>query len=293
MSMASRIRHSFVGYYTRRAIHTLYRRKHLDGKPVDYHISPGVDIRLYPEGEVAEFLAFPRLFERTELALVSAHLKPGMRVVDVGANIGLYSILAQKLVGSSGAVWAFEPSAESFGRLNRNLSLNGCAQVHPFQLALSDKVNTTLELRSDKGYGDAYRYLVATQETASGDHKSSGSVSVTTLDSWAASNGVNRIDFLKVDIEGGEFRMFMGAQKLLEASRSVVVLFESESDWCKRAGCSQDDSFKLLERLGLRLFTLGKGKAKKWVSDRQSLLNSGMVWACRDADMLPVLDTME
>jgi FkbM family methyltransferase len=289
MSAASRIRHSFVGYCLRRAIHALYRLKHADGAAVDYHISARVNLQLYPEGEIAEFLAFPRLFERTELALVSAYLKNGMRVVDVGANIGLYSIVAQKLVGSDGVVWAFEPSPESFARLTRNLTLNGCAQVQPFQLAFSDEVDTTLELKADKGYGDAYRYLVTAPTGSRGDRGNTESVPVTTLDNWASNNGVSSVDFLKVDIEGGEFRMFMGAQKLLETSPDVMVLFESEPDWCKRSGCSQEDTFKLLENLGLRLYAPGKGGSKEWLSDRRSLLNSGMVWACRDPRRLPVI----
>ena len=89
MSAASRIRHSFVGRCARQALHVLYRLEHRGDAPVRYRLPGGVSIDLYPEGEIAEFLAFQRLFEQTELALVSAFLKPGMKVVDVGANIPL------------------------------------------------------------------------------------------------------------------------------------------------------------------------------------------------------------
>ena len=63
-----------------------------------------IKIRLYPEGEIAEFLAFPWLFEKTEVALTAAFLQPGMSVIDVGANIGLYSILANMRVRPGGTV---------------------------------------------------------------------------------------------------------------------------------------------------------------------------------------------
>jgi len=163
MSTASRIRHSFIGKAERTAIHLLYRARHPGHDPVTYRLPGGLDLRLYPEGEIAEFLAFPWLFEKTEVALVTAFLKPGMQIIDVGANIGLYSILARKVVGDSRSVWAFEPSGDTVARLERNLALNTCDGVRVFQLGLADAVDTALRLASDAGYGDAYRYLRPTQ----------------------------------------------------------------------------------------------------------------------------------
>ena len=169
MSIATRIRHSFIGRSARMAIHAAYRLQHRDGRPVAYRLPGGVGVQLFPEGEIAEFLSVQQFFEKTELALVSAYLKQGMKVVDVGANIGLYSILAQKMVADGGAVWAFEPSLESFQRLNRNLSLNGCHGVHAARLALSVHANTFLKLTNDPGFGDAYRYLLPTDTASSPD----------------------------------------------------------------------------------------------------------------------------
>jgi len=137
MSTASRLRHSFVGRFIRKGIHTVYHQRNPAGKPVSYRVPGGAEIQLFPEGEVAGFLTVQRFFERTELALVSAYLKPGMTVIDVGANIGLYSILAEKRMDGTGIVWAFEPSSESFHRLGKNLQLNACQRVRPFRVALS------------------------------------------------------------------------------------------------------------------------------------------------------------
>ena len=288
MSLISTIRHSFVGRCVRRAIHVAHRLKHTGDSPIEYHLPGGIDIQLYPEGEIAEFLSFPTLFERTEVALVAAFLKPGMRVVDVGANVGLYSVVAQKRVCPGGEVWAFEPSKESFVRLKKTLTLNECTQVQPFQLALSDQEDTHLKLTSAKGFGDAYRYLAS---NAGGVRESGGheeSVPVTTLDRWASDTGVEGVDFLKVDIEGGEFRMLMGARQILSSNPDMVVFFENESDWCRRAGHSPEDPIQLLENLGFGVYTWNNRK-KTWMSDRQSLLKSTMVWASRKRDALPVI----
>ena len=102
MSAASTIRHSVVGRCVRKLIHIAYHLQNPAGMPVSYRLPGGVELQLFPEGEVAEFLTVQRFFERTELALVSAYLKPGMTVIDVGANIGVYSILAEKRVGATG-----------------------------------------------------------------------------------------------------------------------------------------------------------------------------------------------
>src|SRR6266699_2326376 len=151
MSAASRIRHSFIGRSVRKAIHTGYRLQNPAGKPVNYRLPGGVEIQLYPEGEVAEFLSVQRFFEKSELALVTAYLKPGMTAIDVGANIGVYSILAEKLAGATGDIWAFEPSLESYRRLNNNLKLNGCVRVQPVRVALGAQANTVLSPKSDAG----------------------------------------------------------------------------------------------------------------------------------------------
>ena len=107
MSAGSRIRHSFIGRSVRKVIHIAYSQRNPAGKPVSYRLPGEVELQLFPEGEVAEFLMVQRYFERTELALVSAYLKPGMTVIDVGANIGVYSIFAEKLMNLDPAVgWA-------------------------------------------------------------------------------------------------------------------------------------------------------------------------------------------
>ena len=286
MSAASRIRHSFVGRCARQAIHVLYHLEHRGNAPVRYQLPGGVSIDLYPEGEIAEFLAFQRLFEQTELALVSAFLKPGMKVVDVGANIGLYSILADKRVGPSGKVWGFEPSPESFVRLKKNLLLNDCRRVEPFRIALSDQADTEMHLKRDRGFGDAYRYLVTTSSSGQTSGEELESVPVTTLDRWAHDRAIDRIDFLKVDIEGGEFHMLRGSQEVLRAHPRIVVFFESEQDWCRRAGCRQEDAFALLENLGFGLYGWNN---RTWASDAKTLRNAGMVWAARDRAQLPAI----
>jgi FkbM family methyltransferase len=269
MSKRWNIRHSPIGWVARKAVRLMYRAKHPSGTPVTYKLPGPTEIRLYPEGEIAEFLSFPRLFERHELKLVATFLKPGMRVVDVGANIGLYSILGASRVGDTGRVWAFEPSRESYDRLLRNLELNRCGCVQSIQAALGDAPNRSSTLMSDAGYGE---------------HESRGVsgevVRQTTLDACAAEYGINRIDFIKIDVEGGEYRVLLGAKETLSANQNVRVVFESEADWCERAGCRQQDAFDLLRTAGFHLYAWDRAR-KNWTIDERELLRAGMVWASR------------
>jgi FkbM family methyltransferase len=278
------LRHSPVGWVARKTLHALFRARYGRQKPVTYRLPRSIEIRLYPEGEVAEFLAFPGLFENEEMQLIAAYLKPGMKMVDVGANIGLYSVLASSIVGDSGRIWAFEPSAESFNRLVRNLRLNGCVRVQPIQVALSSEADQVLCLTSDTGYGDAYRYAAP----VSGKKSTLGSevVRATTTDACATEYGIRDVDLMKIDVEGGEYRTLLGAREFLSANPELMVVFESEPDWCKRSGCKQSDAMDLLLKTGFQLYAWNKSK-RLWEDDPRKLLRSGMLWATRDRARLP------
>jgi hypothetical protein len=123
-NICRRIKHSYIGKVCRRIGHVVYLATHRRGNPVAYHLPRNIEIKLYPQGEIAEFLFYDRNFERIELELVTAYLKPGMQVIDVDANIGLYSILSHKFVAPYGRVLAFEPSSETHRLLLNNIALN-------------------------------------------------------------------------------------------------------------------------------------------------------------------------
>ncbi len=286
MSIAYKIRRSEIGKRARQIHHSWFRLRHAGGEPVSYKLPLNTDLLLYPEGEIAAFLALQTAFETTELALVASYLQEGMKVADVGANIGLYSILAQKRVGTAGTIWAFEPSRETFQLLERNLELNRCEQVIPLRCGLSDRADVMLQLTSDKGFGDAYRYLKYQHREDEPADPNAEQVPVSTLDKWASDNGVGSLDFLKVDIEGGEFRMFSGAQDIIRASRDIVILFESDPQWSERSGVKQQTTFELLQNIGLGLYAWNS-KQQGWRTDQAALLETEMIWACFKRERLP------
>jgi len=136
----------------------LYSYKEKSGTPIKLHFACKTTICLHPKGQIAKLL-YARQFEQHEINLVINYLKPGMNVLDIGANIGQYSLIADKIISPLGRVWAFEPSTENFDRLVANVSLNKAVTVNAVQLALGDVEDKMVALRRDPGLGDAERYL--------------------------------------------------------------------------------------------------------------------------------------
>jgi hypothetical protein len=95
-----------------------------------------------------------------------------------------------------------------------------------------------------------------------------------------------RIDFIKADVEGAEYGVFRGAEKLLRSNPEILLLFECSAELCLRAGNKIDDVFNFLRSLDFKLFGWDK-KHHKWQSNEEFLLAAGNIWACRDKKQLP------
>lgn len=151
-------------------------------------------------------------------------------VFDVGANVGDYSRLVRRHLPSS-VVYAFEPSAAVFRELEQNLSAAaGAERFRHFNLGLSDEEKTvelysyTVEGQEQSLISSIDRRLptqVVSVEVSAREH-----IRVQTLDRFCAAEGVSRIDFLKLDVEGHELSVLRGAQGMLEAGAVSLVQFE-------------------------------------------------------------------
>lgn len=146
-------------------------------------------------------------------------MKQGDTFVDVGANIGIYSLHAAKKIGDSGTVLAFEPTPETFRILRNNVELNRLRNVKCHQFALSDRAGVSKMVAGDR---PASNRLAAEFEE---NHDCNG-ISVAKFDDFCKTNLVKKVDFIKVDIEGGEKAFFAGAIETLRKHKPII-LFES------------------------------------------------------------------
>lgn len=146
------------------------------------------------------------------LRLMNA-IKPGDRIADVGACVGVYSLSFAKRVGNSGQVVAFEPDPENFRLLLRHIKLNDFEQrVLTVSKALSSQANECLLFSACQGPNSR-----VTQDT-----QSSISVQSTTLDSWFGTDG---IDILKIDVEGFEQEVLTGAYNVLRHKNKPRLIY--------------------------------------------------------------------
>jgi FkbM family methyltransferase len=151
-------------------------------------------------------------------------------VFDVGANVGDYARLVGRHLPSA-VVYAFEPSAAVFRELRQNLSADDRAgRFRPFNLGLSDE-EKTVELYSYTVEGHEQSLISSIDrrlptQVVSVEVSASEEISVRTLDRFCESEGIARIDFLKLDVEGHELSVLRGARRMLEAGAVSLIQFE-------------------------------------------------------------------
>lgn len=176
-------------------------------------------------------------FEK-ELPFLMHYLQPGMTVVDIGANAGVYSLAMARAVGPAGRVFAYEPGADTRRLLEASQTLNKAENLTIIGSALSDDDRT--------GY---LRHGHSSELHSLGDASGSGeAVSITSLDSAATAHRWQSIDFLKIDAEGEEERIIAGGRRVL-AEQSPLVMLEI------KAGETVNHRLRgLIESLGYRSF---------------------------------------
>jgi FkbM family methyltransferase len=152
-------------------------------------------------------------------AQVRRWVGPGQMVVDVGASIGLHTLLAAHLVGPRGRVHCFEPDPQSAQYLLDNIRLNGLDQVTPWSLALSDSDGSS-ELHLDHKAARTTSLLPNWELPYERHDRQQLRVGTARLDSLA----LGPVHFLKIDVEGSEGSVLAGGRATIAGSRPVVLI---------------------------------------------------------------------
>ena len=203
---------------------------------------------------VQRHVYFWGLSEPEEAWLFLKLLRPGMTVVDGGANVGEYSLLASTAVGEEGSVHSFEPVPANFVRLRGHVAVNGLHNIRMQQLALWERT-TTLTLGLPAGME-----ANAGTWSASAASGSVQSVQATTLDEYAEAEGLERVDVVKLDIEGAEIFALRGMQRILERDRPVLLVELNEVG--QRKGSTAGAVMDLLAPLGYRAWRIAPDPAR-------------------------------
>ncbi|MDD8017230.1 MAG: FkbM family methyltransferase [Bacteroidota bacterium] len=183
-------------------------------------------------------------FEKGTYEALRKFIKEGMVVFDIGANIGAHTLHMSKLVGENGKVYAFEPMIFVQKKLNRNISLNNVKNVVIESFALNDAVETR---------GVNFRSSWLSGGGVNGQSQIIQDVKFTTLDNYSRLNKINRIDLIKIDVDGYDYRVLSGSREILQ-THSPIIIFELCDYTLKKQGDSAEKLYNFLTTIGYSIF---------------------------------------
>lgn len=170
---------------------------------------------------------FPHLlkkgvYEKHQTELFKKLIKRGMVVVDIGANIGYHTLIASKLVGETGKVYAFEPELNNYTLLLNNIKINGCNNITPIQKAISNKkgkIKLFIENVNLGGHSFSESNILYTEKPGFKE------VETITLDDFFENlMRYDKIDIIKMDVQGAEGLIIEGARKILSIKMLKIIM---------------------------------------------------------------------
>jgi FkbM family methyltransferase len=157
-------------------------------------------------------------YETAKVALIQRFLRPGMTFLDVGANMGDFSLIAAKTMQDDGRVLAFEPSPDNCRWMRRSIELNGYGSIELFEIALSDVTGEAALYLGDRIAKHSLLPRKIEQDTIT--------VTVETLDDFLESTGSTQVDMMKIDVEGAELKVLRGGAATLSRPGPMILMVD-------------------------------------------------------------------
>jgi FkbM family methyltransferase len=200
-----------------------------------------------------------------ELAYLEKVLSSGKTFVDVGASFGIYTVAASRMVGDTGRVLAFEPSVQSFPVLQKNIDMNNLRNVIAFRVALSDKGGGARLYHAPDPSGNS----LGRDPSFDGGGEE---VMTESLDYVLQRASVDRVDVIKMDVQGAEELVLRGASRVVNSMRPLII-FEVYPNGAAYLGLSPNGAREMLESLGYEFFRVGESGPVVWTEPRPAYFN--------------------
>lgn len=211
-------------------------------------------------------LSISEFHEPFETELVKKEIKSGYVVLNIGANIGYYTLIFAKLVGKEGKVFAFEPDPDNFALLKKNVEINGYLNVTLVQKAISNKTGKIRLYLSERSKGD---HRICNLH----DGRKSIEIEAIQLDDYFK-NYNGRIDFIKMDIQGAEGAAIQGMPLLLQKIKRTKMITEFWPSGLKKFGTEPEEFLKLLLKHDFKIYHLNDRKKRIEPTDISKLLET-------------------
>lgn len=219
-----------------------------------------VSVRILPDDQLSRALFVSDTYEPNTLCVIRELLTQGSTFIDVGANMGVISLVASKWVGPSGRVYSLEPSTREYENLRHNVESNPALSVKPFRLAAaSSGGHATLRVAaaSHAGLntlGNAFPYEGVETERLE-------TIETITLDDFVAREAIHGIAAMKIDVEGAEAAVLQGAHNVLRDHRPAIV-FEVFSRSLAANGSTCEALDRLFYDARYRLYSIDEETAR-------------------------------
>ncbi len=210
--------------------------------------------KMYLDEVDALCLSINGIHEKMLTNLIKKEIHSGDVVLDIGAHIGYYTLQFANLVGPTGKVYAFEPEPKNFELLKKNVQINKHDNVVLIQKIVSDK-DGIVEFFISK-FDSIGNKLFKSNEAGS-----SIKIESTTLDEYFK-DLKKKIDFIKMDIQGGEGKAILGMKNLLKENKNLKIIQEWWPDALKQNNTNPEDHLKFLQHIGYKIYEID-GTIKK------------------------------
>ena len=224
-------------------------------------------VALNPRDPVVSGGLMLNVYEMYEIEMFRKALRPGMVVVDIGAQIGFYTATAAHGVGATGRVIAFEPDPGNFSFLEQTVRINGFSNVDCYRVALADELRRGRLFLSAQNVADHRLY-------DSGDSRPSIEVDVWTLDGFMDEQQILHIDFIKMDVQGSEGRVLRGMTRILQSRLPVTLMTEFWPQGLQMCGVTADEVLQLIVHSGFTILEMDPSKQTLTPVDDLELLKS-------------------
>ncbi len=229
------------------------------GKLVRYRNDDGIIFELDMSEYIQKRIFLHQYYESNCVRAARTFMRPGGVMVDVGANIGQYSLLAARLVGNGGKVIALEPDPAVRKHLERHVRMNGFGEiieVLPLAAGDCDEERWFYPAKDQRNSGTGS--LAPRKILANGEHgnKRGDAFKVRTvrLDSLLDQRGVSFVDFIKIDVEGFEGEVLRGLRTFLHSRSVRVVMVEMWPQRYRRDGSTFEQIMTFMRKFGYQAF---------------------------------------
>jgi len=215
-----------------------------DGIKYELNLNELIDSSIYYDG----------CFEPKTVAVINKYVKRGMTVLDIGANVGCHTLRLAKLVGQDGKVIAFEPLTVVFTKLKCNLELNSFSNVTLEKIALSNenRDNQAVHFYANWPlYSDSHNEL----HPVHCGRPTEEMINFVTLDDYVQSKEIKKIDFIKLDVDGHEYKVIQGGINSIKTFKPIMII-----EFCRYTLMEFNDSLEdlidLLTSIGYYFYSV-------------------------------------